>query len=391
MTEKDRNKEPVRLRRKQLKGGNESLYLDIYRNGRRTYEFLKLYLIPERTREDRERNRQTLRLANTVKAQRVVEMQNGMYGFRPRAEKTLFYPFFLSRIDSRRKSASKSTWANWESLLKHLREYEPDEHITFADITPAWVEGFRRYLDTAMTRVGDGRVRERRPLSPNTKASYFSRLRTCMNEAVREKIIQGSPMEGADGFRDQESERMYLTVEELRRLAATESDYPHVKRAFLFSCLTGMRVSDVTRLTWGDVTSQGGFTRIIFRQKKTRGQEYLDINPQAAELMGERKPAGERVFDMAHATSYINRAVRLWVAGAGIAKHISFHCARHTFAVMMLDLGTDIYTVSKLLGHRDLSTTQIYAKVLDKNKQAAVARIPDVLGDEGGKRGSDGQ
>lgn len=64
---------------------------------------------------------------------------------------------------------------------------------------------------------------------------------------------------------------------------------------------------------------------------------------------------------------------------AGIHKDITFHCGRHTFAVMMLDLGTDIYTVSKLLGHRELSTTQIYAKVLDKNKQAAVAKIPDIF------------
>ena len=124
---------------------------------------------------------------------------------------------------------------------------------------------------------------------------------------------------------------------------------------------------------------QGEFTRIIFKQKKTSGQEYLDITPQAAELMGERGLPDEQIFTDIHSPSCTNEAIKRWVLRAGIDKEITFHCGRHTFAVMMLDLGTDIYTVSKLLGHRELSTTQIYAKVLDKNKQAAVARIPDIL------------
>ena len=85
------------------------------------------------------------------------------------------------------------------------------------------------------------------------------------------------------------------------------------------------------------------------------------------------------IFPDIHSPSCTNETIKRWVLRAGIHKDITFHCGRHTFAVMMLDLGTDIYTVSKLLGHRELSTTQIYAKVLDKNKQAAVAKIPDIF------------
>ena len=84
-------------------------------------------------------------------------------------------------------------------------------------------------------------------------------------------------------------------------------------------------------------------------------------------------------FDDIHTPSCTNEAIKRWVLRAGIEKEITFHCGRHTFAVLMLDIGTDIYTVSKLLGHRELNTTQIYAKVLDKNKQAAVAKIPSIL------------
>ena len=177
---------------------------------------------------------------------------------------------------------------------------------------------------------------------------------------------------------------MYLTFEELRKLVDTECEYAGVKRAFLFSCLTGLRRSDIVRLRWSDVHQQGEFTRIIFRQKKTQGQEYLDITPQAVELMGERGKSDDLVFYDLYTPDCSNKAIQNWVLRAGIDKKISFHCGRHTFAVMMLDLGTDIYTVSKLLGHRELSTTQIYAKVLDKNKQAAVQRIPSILPDLNG-------
>ena len=172
---------------------------------------------------------------------------------------------------------------------------------------------------------------------------------------------------------------MYLTIDEVKLLAATDCDYPAVKTAFLFSCLTGLRRSDILNLRWGDVHTQGEFTRIIFRQKKTSGQEYLDISPQAVELMGERKASDVPVFAWIMTPDATNHALAVWCAKAGINKKISFHCGRHTFAVMMLDLGTDIYTTSKLLGHRNLSTTQIYAKVLDKNKQQAVANIPRLI------------
>ena len=186
-------------------------------------------------------------------------------------------------------------------------------------------------------------------------------------------------MRSIDGFSGEESTRMYLTIEEVKKAAQTDCDSDLIKRAFLFSCLTGLRRSDILKLTWGEVQQQGDYTRIIFRQKKTKGQEYLDITPQAAEMLGSRGKASELVFKGIPCTSTTNNIIKIWIQRAGIDKEITFHCARHTFAVMMLDLGTDIYTVSKLLGHRELSTTQIYAKVLDKNKQAAVSRIPDIF------------
>ena len=376
-------KEPIRIRQKELANGNISLYLDIYIGGKRKYEFLKLYLIPEKTREDKEKNRQTMQLANSIKSKRIVEYQNGEFGFKSNYKlDTLFFDYYRAMCEKRHGNPeSRGNWGNWYSCLHHLMKYEKNKRITFEDITPEWVQGFRDYLDKdAVAWSHDYRKRIKdKPLARNSKLSYFNKLRACLNQAFEDRIIPINPCRGVERFRPEEGTRMYLTIDEVRLLAQTDCEYPRIKDAFLFSCMTGLRRSDILRLTWGDIHKQGDFTRIIFRQKKTEGQEYLDITPQAAQLMGDPKGINDPIFEDIHSPSCTNKAVQEWVLNAGIHKKISFHCARHTFATMMLDLGTDIYTVSKLLGHRDLSTTQIYVKVLDKNKQKAVSNIPDIL------------
>lgn len=376
------SKEPIRLRKRTTQSGNTSLYLDIYLNGERTYEYLKLYLIPERTRADKEKNRETLKLAEAIKSKRIVELRNGEYGFKDDfASDTLFFDYYKMMCEKRLGAESRGNWGNWYSCLHHLRIYEKREKITFAEITPEWVQGFKDYLENrAIAWAHDKRHREKEyPLSRNSKVSYFNKLRACLNQAFDDRIIARNPIRGIEGFKAEEGTRMYLTTEELKKLVNTPCDYESVRRAFLFSCLTGLRRSDILKLKWSDVFQQGDFTRIIFKQKKTGGQEYLDITQQAAELMGERGKGEDFVFNDIFSPDCTNKTIQNWVLRAGIDKKITFHCGRHTFAVMMLDLGTDIYTVSKLLGHRELSTTQIYAKVLDKNKQAAVQRIPNIL------------
>lgn len=378
-----KSKEPIRLRRRKMPSGLTSLYLDIYLNGKRSYEYLKLYLVQEKSRADREKNRSTLQLAEDIRAKRMVELRNGEFGFKSLyKEDTLFYDYYRSLCEARLGAESRSNWGNWYSCLHHLKIYDNNERLTFRDITPEWIQGFRDYLDKE-ARAWAHDLRRRlghHSLALNTKQSYFNKLRACLNQAFEERIIAYNPMRGIDGFKAEEGTRMYLTIEEVQRLSQTECPYPSVRKAFLFSCLTGLRRSDIRKLTWGEVVKQGDFTRLIFKQQKTGGQEYLDISQQAAELMGERGRSDENVFEDFLTPTATNTALQVWMFRAGIDKKITFHCARHTFAVMMLDLGTDIYTTSKLLGHKSISTTQIYAKVLDKNKQAAMSRIPTILG-----------
>lgn len=357
-------KEPVTLRKRLMPSGRTSLYLDIKLNGRRKYEYLQLYLEAGNSSEVKTKNKQTLTYAEEIRAQRLLEVRNQRFGLAPtQSPDALFFPIY----DTLSKDKSTGTYFVRLSARSHLLKYS-HEDLTFREITPLWVERFVQYLRNSGLRK-------------SSISTYLQVLNAVLNYAIKESIIVKNPMANIVKFQKAESERSFLTLEELQRLAATPIKPLHdrIRRAFLFSCLTGLRVSDIKALTWSQVSKVGDMTRITFRQKKTRGLQYLDINSQAADLMGNVGRPDDHIFSVPSLKG-TNITLRRWVASAGIDKYLSFHSARHTFAVLMLDLGTDIYTVQKLLGHANIATTQIYAKVLDKNKQEAVQKIPDIFG-----------
>lgn len=353
-------KQPVRLRRRTMPSGNISLYLDIYHKGVRSYEYLHLYLSPDK--KDKEKNSQTLMLAEAICAKRLVEVRNGEYGFKTPVAVSL--RDYVQRIIDTKKG---STRRRYEALNNILQGYcRPSMMVT--DITPAWFSKF-------LAHIG------KQGLATNTLAVYVATMRYIINQAYREGMLATNPIANIKGVGYEETNRTYLTADEVRRLAATPCDNDATRRAFLFGCLTGMRHCDIRALTWDDVHDQDGYTRIIFRQAKTKGQEYLDISAQAASLMGGRGSDTDAVFPLMSWSS-VRKQLIAWGKRAKISKHVTFHTSRHTFAVLQLEVGTDIYTVSKLLGHRELSTTQVYAKVIDKAKREAVDRMPNLLNTE---------
>lgn len=385
MATKKGRKESVTLREKKLANGNISLYLDIYRDGKRSYEFLKLYITKATTPLEREVNRQTRATAEAIKAKRQIELQNNEYGFKSQFKvDTPFLEYYRHMCNERAKNQeSKSNYQNWFSCLKHLERY-CTEDVTFKDVTPEWIEGFKSFLDSTGKDLHKSKNENGDPvkqLAQNSKVSYFNKFRACINQAYDDRIIPINPLRGIEGFKQEETERVYLTFDEVKKLANTPCKKPVLKRAFLFSCLTGLRKSDIERLRWRDVENFGDYTRINFKQKKTGGREYLDISDQAVPFMGERGNEKDLVFSGFKYSAYLLVELSKWCIRAGIKKDVTFHTGRHTFAVLMITEGVDLYTVSKLLGHKEISTTQIYAKVVDKVKQEAVNRIPSLSDD----------
>ena len=384
-----RAKEPVTIRFKELSKGNKSLYLDIYRDGVRSYEFLKLYLIPERpgVEADKIANQITLDAANAIKAQRIKEIVTGEAGIKDRPGKSLLLlDWMQQRQDRATKSArdagrkASNTAEGIKTAAAHLRRFIDAEYkgkaVTLAQVDKDFCTGFAAYLKGA-GRQWSGR------LSPNTSALYYKGFEAAMNEAYKKGYISSNPValiEESEKPQGQPAERDYLTAEELKALAAAKCPNEQVKAAFLFSCFCGLRLSDIEGLTWDAIHQDGEAWRVETRMQKTRQIIYLPLSDAALKFLPERgeKAAESLVFDLPKRVT-TQCDMRTWVQRAGIEKRISFHCARHTFATLALTRGADLYSISKLLGHTNVKTTQVYAAIIDQRKKEAANLLNGIL------------
>lgn len=368
----DSNKEAVKLRKKKLANGNESLYLDIYVEGRRKYEYLKLYLLPGR--ENKTKNKETLALANAVKAKRLVEIQNGRFGFN-RKEKVLLLDFLSDYIEGKRENKSEGYVSGLETAVKHVRTYVGKKVVYVSEVDKSWCKGFVNHLKKIKSKCG-------MPLEQSTMHQYYTVMVVAFNKAVELELIDRNPF---DAVADDEkpgrgkTNREYLTFDEVKELMNTDIKDIRIKRAFLFSCFTGLRYSDIVALKWKNVKDLGdGNIQLEFIQKKTKNQVVVPLNSNALQWMPERKCDEQEVFELPF-YSVVLIKLRKWVKGSSITKDVTFHVARHTYATMLLYYGADLYTVSKLLGHSSVQITQIYAKVMDETKRKAVNLIPQIL------------
>ena len=335
----------VKLREKKLSNGDRSLYLDIYHHGKRTYDYLKLYLTGDKTQDA-----ETRRIAETIRSRREIELQASEHGIMPaHIRGANFVDYFKVLSDEKNHSS-------WNATYLQLNEYTKGS-LTFGALTPDMVEGFRNYLL--------GKVHA------NTAHLYFSKFKAGLSRAVREGKLVKSPAINVEPIKQEDSERVFLTLDELRKLEKASCPNHETKRAFLFACYTGLRISDVRALRWSMIRNG----QIEYRQKKTTRIEYLPLSAQAQKYLGEPGEPDAAVFNLpTHAPIY--HALTKWAQGAGVTKPTSFHVSRHTFATLALTYGADLYTVSKLLGHASVRTTEVYGKIVDEKKKAAVELIP---------------
>ena len=259
--------------------------------------------------------------------------------------------------------------------------------LPFTALTPQWIKEFTNYL--------------LKSVSNNTARCYLMDMFTALEDAVRQDIIPFNAfrkIEKHERIRQQNVFRQAFTLEQLQQLADTPCDiHPQIKQAYLFSCFTGLRWSDVNKLRWSEVIvkqiDDNEEYFIYFEQKKTEGIEYLPVADQAVDIIKQRKMEAEednnknsyvfpcvKEFDSKNQLMYkiVNRALKKWAKEAELDVKLTFHTGRHTFATNVLENcpDGDLWTVSKLLGHKNINSTQIYAHVRDKKKSAAVKALP---------------
>ncbi len=339
----------------------------------RDYENLKMYLfsIPKNSKE-KNHNRETLTMAENLLSIRQAEYLQGRFDLKNTTKgKRAFLNFFNELTEEKQKEFSHNNYGNWFSTLAHLKKFV-SPNLIFDDIDETFLKRVKDYFDNeAKTKSG-------LELSQNSKYSYFNKVKAAFRRAFDEGYISINYGAKVKSFDQAESQREYLTFDEVQALAKAECKYPVLKRAFLFSCLSGLRWSDINTLLWSEVRDEPDSYKINFRQVKTDGVEYLYISEQARELLGERKDPNDRVFKGLKYSGIHNHEIVRWSVRAGISKHITFHSARHTNAVLLLENGADIYTVSKRLGHREIRTTAIYAKIVDKKMKESAEIIPEL-------------
>lgn len=280
-----------------------------------------------------------------------------------------FVKYFEGLIKKRHRNSSESIRINWERAIHFLTEFG-GEIIPFYKIDIKFCENFKNYLLTA-PRGGN----KQGTLSKNSAGTYFSIFKAALRQAFIDGYFLSEISAKIKGIADEESRREYLTIEELNKLASTYCENEVMKRAALFSALTGLRLSDIQKLKWKEISVESGLPKIHFTQQKTKGVEYMPISEQALELCGKRRLPDDLVFEGLPNSAWISRPLKKWIESAGITKKITFHNFRHTFATLQLANGTDIYTVSKMLGHTNVKTTQVYAKVVDDSKNKAANAI----------------
>ena len=268
-----------------------------------------------------------------------------------------FIEYFGKQAAKRHKNDSKSIGVNWDRAHDLLKIFTKEKPLPFAQIDMHLIENFRDFLLKA-PRGGN----KSGTISQNTASTYFTLFKAALHQAFIDSYFDVDIAAKVKGISGVESRREYLTIEELNKLAATPCEYPMLKKAAFFSALTGLRHSDIRN-------------RINFTQRKTGGVEYMPISEQAYLICGEPAEPDRLVFEGLQDPSWINRPVKKWIEAAGIKKHITFHCFRHSYATNQLTEGTDLYTVSKMLGHTNIRTTQIYAKVVDSKKEEAAQAI----------------
>ena len=234
-----------------------------------------------------------------------------------------FIEYFSETLKKRHRNSSLSIVTNWQRTLELLKLHS-ENSLLFSQLDNRFIEGFRTYLLSAPCGGNKSGT-----ISHNTAATYFSIFKAALKQAFVDDYLTVDLSAKIKGIQEQESRREYLTVEELNTLAGAPCERDVLKRAALFSALTGLRHCDIQKMRWKEIQIEGDNARLNFTQQKTKGVEYMPISKQALLLCGEQGESEQLIFEDLPDPAWISKPLKRWIEAAGISKRITFHCLRH--------------------------------------------------------------
>lgn len=360
----------ITLGRKSLRNGRSSLYLDYCFNGKRQRQYLGIILDSPTDKHTRATNRAKLQLAQVLRSQREIEYLKERYPFRM-TEMPFRLPQtagngidFFSYAEEYLTQYYQKDIRLVRGVFTQLRKFHTGV-LLLDNITPRFCNAFLDYLQ--------------RNLNGNSPVNYFKKFKMCLSACVESGLILQNPASGIRLHQYNDVTKEILSEKELTQLALTPCRSPEVKRAFLFSCMSGLRWCDVKLLCYRNIDFAQ--KRITLIQKKVAGHSsrsvlHLNLNASALYLLKVQSGLSEeRVFRLP-SHSYCLRMLNEWTRKAGIRKHISFHCARHTFITNLMASGANIKTAASLAGHSSTRHTEKYIHIIDTQKQQAVDNLP---------------
>lgn len=373
----------VSLRGKKLDSGNISLYLNRQENGKQIKRYLdRSILCVETDRDIKERNKETMRQARVIADEADAAVQKEINGFsiaKKSSVNLIEYTLFQADEALKKSGNKHGYYYTLQSLARHIALYSGDK-TQLVHVDKNYILGFISYLKTAKN-FNYTRTRTERDkniyLSPNTQHNLFMKFKYVIKKAVIADIITANPidkLENSDKPKEEDGTREFLTIEEIKKLIETPCKNDILKRAFLFCCLVGLRYSDISSVTWGELTKDNkGADMLRFKMVKVKRNEDAYLSAEALRWLPERGDATDEdtIYSLPKNDS-ANKQLARWIKASGISKRITFHCSRHTAATLNLSLGTPIETVSRMMGHTKIATTQIYAKIIDEKQKEAV-------------------
>lgn len=408
----------VKLRKKAISSGY-SLFLEYTNNYKQEKIYLRIHLSKGDTPLRRKNDTDTWNKAEEIrqaiedfiiknKAQ-TLEFAYKLYvdsvnqETEEEAKKNLTLVEYLQAFkeEKARTGQSNSLAVTINNLIKYVADFTDDEKVLLTDVSKEWLEEFLMYLGKTNSFVRNrfkkgsntenvtSNEKTNKPLAKSTAKLYYNTFICALGAAESDGLIinpaRRVKAEDKKVIKGEGTQREFLTAEELGRMETTLMRNEETKRAFLFACYTGLRISDICSLTYGDIKQEQAATgqRIYIVRKmmvKTRRVVSVPLSKKALSFLSpdfSQFSKDKKVFNLP-TVGAVNDSLKTWARDAGVDKVVTFHTSRHTFATLALTLGVDVFTTSKLLGHQNVRTTQIYAEVIDAKKEQAISLFDQI-------------